>query len=835
MFANRKQIAYYISFCIALLCLQNPAQGQIRAGVSYLKIAPGTRQLGLAGALTGSVDEMSAIYANPGATGFLREWQWSASYTRWIPDVYDASLLYGRSISLPWSRNAHVALGMTYLGIKDFDSTNGRAPFGQGNELLATLSIGQPLSFISQWFSLGGNVKYFRSSLDQFDASALAFDAGLLMRTPKFGFLKTGLGIFDEVIFSAGVAVTQLGGALHFNTLDTPLPKTVRAGVALNTGSHLGLQFQIAADYRRIRDEEPFFAVGTELSWQQVLYWRGGYRFEDNNILGHVALGLSLGLDDLWASLPGKNNALRLDLAKSDDNIFFASPARGTVSHFPIRPQAFAFEYPLPDAILQANDVSLKWQDSRDPDLYDEVNYLLLADQNRTNIEQILARLENQNRTSLVEVFRDSTRTFSAILAHRIEQQAAALLTNLLCGDYFWSVVAFDKDRHFRVVEHHGENIARFSVGAPDLTIEEMTPGMNASACERVATIVVANKGKANANFLSLFVYNKQKLTAHLVDSTVLTPGMRVTFEKVAIGTICENESITAWINQDLVVPECDTTNNRLQQLIGNDASHDLQITKSADRQVVKPGEKINYTLVVQNNSCCEARDVVVTDQLPIFVKAADFRTPFPKDSTDSHSLTWNLGELAANASVTIKYAAQIEPFTVHINFRNDRFRWNGKDLIDYAKAQQDLDILAARLIDLLRNHEALRLNIVGYTSSPGSARYNERLSSNRANTIKLQLIQKLKAMDSSFDEKRVSSEGRGEKRVFRKYVNDTTDSLDSAGRVVISRRVKQEANRRVEIEFFNLPEIVNRCSVESKETELNMANNRSQAAVRIQ
>ena len=192
---------------------------------------------------------MSTFYANPGATGFLREWQWAASYTRWIPGVYDASFFYGRRVSLPWSRYSRLALGVSYLGIQDFDSTNGREPAANGGDLLITASLGQPVSFISKRLSLGGNIKFFRSRLDDFDASAFIVDFGLLFRSPRFGFLKTGLGIFDEGIFSAGIAATQLGSALKFRTTDTPLPKTLRAGIAfqhwqasrLATASHCRL------------------------------------------------------------------------------------------------------------------------------------------------------------------------------------------------------------------------------------------------------------------------------------------------------------------------------------------------------------------------------------------------------------------------------------------------------------------------------------------------------------------------------------------------------------------------------------------------------------------
>jgi hypothetical protein len=82
-----------LSISILIIILFQPLQaiGQVRAGMGYLKMLPGTRELGVAGTLTGALDYCYSFHANPAATGFLREWQYSASYTRWISDIYTDS------------------------------------------------------------------------------------------------------------------------------------------------------------------------------------------------------------------------------------------------------------------------------------------------------------------------------------------------------------------------------------------------------------------------------------------------------------------------------------------------------------------------------------------------------------------------------------------------------------------------------------------------------------------------------------------------------------------------------------------------------------------------
>ena len=116
---------------LLLLCILAPqrAYPQLRSGAAFLKILPGVRTQGLAGSVTGSIDEALSLYANPGAAGFLREHQWSLSYTKWIADIYNISFLYGRHFKTPLNKRTRFALGINYQGVKEFDSTiNTMAP-----------------------------------------------------------------------------------------------------------------------------------------------------------------------------------------------------------------------------------------------------------------------------------------------------------------------------------------------------------------------------------------------------------------------------------------------------------------------------------------------------------------------------------------------------------------------------------------------------------------------------------------------------------------------------------------------------------------------------------
>ncbi len=521
---------------IMLAALPLKTIGQIRAGLGYLKMLPGTRELGVAGTLTGALDYSYSFHANPAATGFLREWQWSASYTRWIADIYNASFLYGRRINTSWSRQTRLAVGISYLGIPEFDSSNETADPVSGNNLLVTTSFGQQLSFLSPDISIGANVKYFSSRLAQFEARSLILDYGLLFRTERFGFLKPGSKLFNYAIFSAGLAITNSGKSVQYVAEGTPLPKTLRAGIALNMGTHNGLQLNLGTDFRQARDEDGFFTFGSEINWSQLISMRMGYSFEDN-ILGHFTFGASLQLDDsiIKNIIPGRNNGLRFDIASNQNNDMMASPYHGSLTHFSIGPEKFDLTGPAPDAIIDNETVTLEWQDSRDPDLYDDIDYWLLVDMDSMKIARIID-LAHQDKDKLFSFLNNN----DDLQVNQNLNQTNFDLNDLRSGDYYWAVFSYDKDRHFRFAEMEKNPIARFHVASPDPQIAgiqfDYSPWITRDDYQGNLQITLANFGGRIAKNLALCVYDStgaQLTESGRINSAI--PGAETLLSRVTI------------------------------------------------------------------------------------------------------------------------------------------------------------------------------------------------------------------------------------------------------------------------------------------------------------
>ncbi len=501
----------FLLLVLASFSWSQPAWSQVRSGMGYLKLAPGARQVGISGTLAGGLDFNESFYINPAATGLSRDWQWSASYTNWLTDVYNASFLASKLVRTPWSRWSKIGLAANYLGVPEFDSSDNVAAPVSANNLLLGLNFGQPLDAANH-ISLGANVKYFRSRLADFDAQSLMADVGLLYRTPRLRLTKDNSGFLDYAIFSAGLSVANLGKSVTFLSESTPLPRTIRAGIAVNLGSHRGLQVSVAADYHKTRDENSFMTIGSEVAWGEVIALRWGYRFEDH-LLGKFSFGAGIRLDDRVSAarqaLPGRGNAMRFDLAGNQSSDFSSSLFHGSVTHFPIGPEPFRVMQPAGRDTLDADSVRFAWEHSVDRDLYDELGYWLMVDSDSLAIVQAVQRARSGDETLLHALNSGN----SVAMSRRLQQkQTSATLNNLKSGDYYYAVLAHDSDNHIRLATRNEQDIGRFHIAVAELHITDIrfdySPWITQDDYQGTLHITIANLGQRTANDFHLDVFD---------------------------------------------------------------------------------------------------------------------------------------------------------------------------------------------------------------------------------------------------------------------------------------------------------------------------------------
>lgn len=447
-----------------------PVQAQTLAGAAFLKVLPGARQQGMGGGFAGVADDPYAVFANPGSAGFLREWQVSGNYTKWLTDVYQSTLVFGMRHRTPWSRDTRFSVAALYQGVPEFDSSDRTSAPASASDLLLVSSIGQRLHFLSSRLSLGISAKYLHSKLANFETGSWIFDAGMQYRIKQFSlFSPESLLPFGS--FSAGLAVNQLGTPLRYVSTETPLPRAMKAGVSFLAGNHKEFRLHLTFDYAQVRDEKDSFHLGTEVSWHPLITFRAGYN-SSPRLFNKFSFGISVGLNRPQMPMAGKqftaNAAMRLDMGMLRSDDLFADTYRGDLSYFPVGPEAFSVLQPAYGEEILSGDVTLAWEAARDPDLFDQITYYLLVDTSKASLRAVLHELA-RSPLSFGEIYK---RADVELKSHLVG--TSYNLRQLAGGNYYWSVVALDSDGHARTAEKDGHVVHRFSVPLPDLQITDL-------------------------------------------------------------------------------------------------------------------------------------------------------------------------------------------------------------------------------------------------------------------------------------------------------------------------------------------------------------------------
>lgn len=517
---NRKKIS-----CIYLILVFSilPSQfvfGQVRAGLGFLKIPPGSSVQTIGGGFSALFDGTTAQFANPGMIGFFPQWQISANYARWIADVNQASLTYGFGLRTPWSRRSKFALALLYQGVPNFDSSNLNAPAASANEFIAAFGLGQPLSIFSRNIAFGTNIKYFKSELGEYTANSLIFDFGVVGHSPKY---RLGLPLFEYGYLSAGISMTQLGNSISYDRVGTPLPLTMRTGLAVYLGSHHGIKFQLMTDFYRIKDEDDAISVGTEISFHNLLALNLGYNSRDD-LFSHFFVGAKINLNDYQFSgvqmLPGRNQALEFDMATLHEGEFFERTYHGGIHLGPNGPQKFDLLAPALNDTIRSRRAVLRWETTTDPNLYDDVKYTVIVDLDSVKIAQVIEEFENNHFTPWTVILPN-------LHFEKIETVAADSfeLGELKGGQYYWAVFATDQDDHFVFAEKGNVPMSGFIVPVPDIKVKQIhfdySPWITEDDYHGDLNILIENVGNVAANDFTL------EVTDSLLNLVDFLPGFR--------------------------------------------------------------------------------------------------------------------------------------------------------------------------------------------------------------------------------------------------------------------------------------------------------------------
>ncbi len=254
------------------------------SGATFLEYAIGTRALGMGEAFTAETDDINTLYFNPAGLGSLKYPQLTLFHHELIME----SRLENITIAYPIKKYGYLAVANTVFWVPEFDKIDingldvGNVQFYNG-----CLTVGYGYDF--NYLYLGASAKYIYQKIDTKMVHAFAMDIGIMkgfkMWTPFEAPLRN---------FHMGISVLNLGTKV----MDSELPRYIRIGLSYKPLHWLGLNIDLIENCVKADDLVDFthgfnesfrMNIGLELTYLDLLYIRGGWRFNDT---GTYTVGL---------------------------------------------------------------------------------------------------------------------------------------------------------------------------------------------------------------------------------------------------------------------------------------------------------------------------------------------------------------------------------------------------------------------------------------------------------------------------------------------------------------------------------------------------------------
>ena len=269
----------------SLFTFDSFAGGPGTTGASFLKIGAGARPVGMGEAFVGVADDVNAIAWNPAGLIFIDNKEISFMYNMWFQNISYSYLAYAQK--MPDSER--IGLSITYVGYGDISRTlenaSGEYAGTSGNFTASDVSASFSLAKKVNDFGFGGSFKFIYGTLDNYYATAIGFDLGVLYVPAKY----------PKLTF--GITAQNMGSPLVFTTYSNaaPLPLTFKFGAGYKAISTDDLTALTSLDIIIPIENKVSAHLGMELWIQKILAVRLGYKTDtmiDINPLAGLCAGV---------------------------------------------------------------------------------------------------------------------------------------------------------------------------------------------------------------------------------------------------------------------------------------------------------------------------------------------------------------------------------------------------------------------------------------------------------------------------------------------------------------------------------------------------------------
>ena len=271
------------SLIIIIIATELYGQGEVtRVGTTaanFLGMEVGTKAIAMGVAFTAIANDATAIYWNPAGLANSNEMNLIFSNQEWLAGSNNQYL----GLSIPTTA-LNLGLTVALSGVSDIERRDERPtvePLGyfSSNSLAMAFSVA---SGMEKSLKFGVTAKFLYEKVHIYTASGLALDFGIIKKL-DFLNLKTAFVMKD------------LGSMSTLNNESTTLPTRITGGLSSGFDPGRSFTFNWAFDVGKYFKSGSFMRLGGELTLNDLLSLRGGYRRNSENSSGITAgIGIKL-------------------------------------------------------------------------------------------------------------------------------------------------------------------------------------------------------------------------------------------------------------------------------------------------------------------------------------------------------------------------------------------------------------------------------------------------------------------------------------------------------------------------------------------------------------
>ncbi|MCB0753341.1 MAG: PorV/PorQ family protein, partial [Ignavibacteriae bacterium] len=284
---NIISISLFLIIELSTVLAQNPNLGT--SGAQFLQLPVGARSEAMGGAIVGLVDDASSIFWNPAGMVKIKNVGTHFSYMNWF-DLFDfnaASLVYNVG-DVGTFGVSMVSLTTSKMEVTTEQEPNGTGRFFDAGDLALGISYAK---YLTDKFSVGLTVKYINQRIWNETASGLAFDIGTQYK-------------LDFQNLTIAMCMTNFGPDMNYDgpdldfvyrkddnfplsrltpsrllTEDFPLPLNFQVGIGFDIIQYEFVKIIGAIDVTHPNDNRERAHLGSEVSFFDRFFIRGGYKY----------------------------------------------------------------------------------------------------------------------------------------------------------------------------------------------------------------------------------------------------------------------------------------------------------------------------------------------------------------------------------------------------------------------------------------------------------------------------------------------------------------------------------------------------------------------------